>query len=112
MSTCYCDGGLIVTHHLAQQFCAGQHWNTGSFGSGKFRIVRMNGCGVDHHINARSDIFGGLSIKDGCSFFFQMTGQCGSLTVRAGYGKSLLQQNFSQTAHTDTADTDKMYMYR
>ena len=58
LSVCTGDGDrcIVVAHDLSEQLGTGQHRNTGSFCSGKFRIVRVDRCGVNDKVDARNDI--------------------------------------------------------
>ena len=44
-----------------------QHRDTGCFGSGKFRVIRMDRSGINNHIDIRCDILGTLAI--GCLLY-------------------------------------------
>ena len=107
-----CDRCVVISHDLSKKFCTGKHRNTFFFSTGKLRIVRMNGCGINDYIYTFSNVGCTLSVVDSCSFFLKC------LCKRAWFGiwswdnEILSQKNFCQTAHTDSADADKMYMQR
>ena len=78
---------IIVAHDLSEQLGTCQHRNAGSFGGGKFRVVRVDCCGVNDKINARNHIFGFLTVENLCAKRSQVTGQIALLCIRAGNGK-------------------------
>ena len=108
MSSGYCNGSLIIFHDLSQQICSGHGWNTFFYGAGKLRVVRVNGSGINHQINAFYNIRSPLTIKNLSAFGCKVIGEGAFFGIRAGNRETFLKKNFSQTAHTDTADTDKV----
>ena len=81
------DRSIIVAHDLSEQLSTGQHRNAGSFGGGKFRVVRMNGCRIDNEIGSGKNIFGFLTVENLCAKRSQVTGQIALLCIRAGNSK-------------------------
>jgi hypothetical protein len=49
-----------------------------------------------------------MSFKNASAEILEAFGNFGQSTVRSGDFKSLIEQNFRDTAHTNAADTDKM----
>ena len=72
----------------------------------------MDGCGIYHQIDVVSDIFRTLADGDACSLCFQMAGKLAGFLIGTGDGEISGQKDLCQRAHADTADTDKMNMYR
>ena len=56
-----CYRYLVILHHLAEEFSSCQHGNAGTHSCRKFRIIRMNRCGVDNDIEIGSDVFSRLT---------------------------------------------------
>ena len=66
-----CDRCVVISHDLSKKFCTGKHRNTFFFSTGKLRIVRMNGCGINDYIYTFSNVGCTLSVVDSCSFFLK-----------------------------------------
>ena len=104
------NGIVVVVHDLSKQFCTGEHWQSLGSGLCKFRIIRMDcGC-VDNQINAGNDIFSTLSIKNLCTFGCEHAGKIGFFCIGPGNRKAFFQKNFSESAHADSANSDKVNM--
>ena len=72
----------------------------------------MDCSSVYNSLNGIGNIGGALSVVDFCAFFFQSSGKRAFFCVRAGDSEAFFKKNLSQSAHTDTADADKMNGYR
>ena len=55
-------------------------------------------------------VFYGVARIDCCSTFFEALGDRRPAHIRAGHFVSEIEQDFSDPAHADTADPDKMYV--
>ena len=102
------DRIFIVPHHLAQELCTGQHRNAAPFYFPKFRVIRVNRCGIDNHVDAILDVLRSLSDIYLRAARLQVIGQLRTVCVRAGHSESLIHQNLCQSTHADTADSDEM----
>ena len=80
----YGDGGAVVLHNLPQKLSPGQHGDAGFFCSGKLRVVRVNGCGINHHVQGRMNVGCALSVYNPGAFALQPSGQIGFFRVRSG----------------------------
>ena len=69
------------------------------------------GC-IDNNIDTRDNVGCFLSVKDGCTFGSKGAGKIGFFGIGSGNLKSFLKQYFRESTHTDTADSDKVYMDR
>jgi len=108
MCTGNCDRSIVVTHDLSEKLGSCQHRETFFLRAGEFRVVRMDGSCINNNLNRIGNIGSALTIVDLCTFAFQKTGQGAFLGVRTGNCETLFQKYFSKSAHTDTANTDKM----
>ena len=81
------DRRIVVAHDLSKQFSTGQHRNTGSFGGGKFRVVRVDRGGVNDKVDARNDIFRLLAVENLCAKRSQVAGQVTFLCIGTGNRK-------------------------
>ena len=81
------DRRIVVAHDLSKQFSTGQHRNAGSFGSGKFRVVRVDRCGVNDKVDARNDVFRLLAVENLCAKRSQVAGQVTFLCIGTGNRK-------------------------
>ena len=72
----------------------------------------MDCCCIDNDINRILNVGSTLSIVESCTLAFKKGGQRAFFRVGTGDGKALLQENFGQSAHADSANTDKMDMKR
>ena len=79
-----------------------------------FRVIRMDGGGIDHKLHIVFDVFRLLrpAVVDGGSLAFQAFGQRRAAPVRAGHGKAFGKQDLRKTAHADAADADEIDMDR
>ena len=112
MGSGYGDGKTVILHDLSQELCPGQHGKTQGNGPCVFRVVRMNGCRIDHKTGAFFNIGCALSVEDPGSFVRKSPGQRRFLTVRAGNGKSFFHKDLGESAHADPADSDKVDVNR
>ena len=103
-----CDGSIIVAHDLTKKLRSGQHRNAFFFCTCKFRVIRVNSCCIDNHLNRIGNIGGALTIVNFRTFAFQKTGQRAFFGIRTGNCKTFFKKNFSQSTHTDAADTNEM----
>ena len=62
MGACYRDGVAVIVHDLSEQLCARHHRNSFFARTGEFRIVLVDGGGVDDKINIIRDVCGGLTV--------------------------------------------------
>ena len=108
MSSGYSDRGIVVAHDLSEKLCPGEHWDSFFLCTGKFRVVRMDCCCIDNDINRILNVGSTLSIVESCTLAFKKGGQRAFFRVGTGDGKALLQENFGQSAHADSANTNKM----
>ena len=104
------NGEFIVFHNLSKQVCTGEHGNVFFFCAGKFRIVRVNGRSVNHQVHIFLNIRSSLPNINSGAFGFQVFCQIGFFGIRTGNWEIFTQKYFRQSAHTDTADTDKVNM--
>ena len=90
LSVCTGNGDrcIVVAHDLSKQFSTGQHRNTGSFGGGKFRVVRVDRCGVNDKVDARNDIFRLLAVENLCAKRSQVAGQVTFFCIGTGNCKA------------------------
>ena len=65
MCTCDSDGFLVVIHNLSEKLRTGKHRKLLGFSLCKFRVVLVDGCGIDNKLNTWNDIFSFLSIEYG-----------------------------------------------
>ena len=112
VSSRYCNRHVIIAHDLSQKLGSCEHGKIHLLSFSEFRIVRMDSSSVYNSLNGIGNIGGALSVVDFCAFFFQSSGKRAFFCVRAGDGKSLFKKNLSQSAHTDTADANKMNSHR
>ena len=86
-----CNAVFVVQHDLTEELCPCQHRNISAFHFYKFRIVRMNGCGIYDKINIIGDIFCFLSYENAGAQILQNLCDLRFLHIGTGYGKALLQ---------------------
>ena len=69
---------------------------------------------VNHGLNPRLlfNIGGPLAVINPRPLLCQMSGKLRFMGVRAGYGKSGVQQDLCQPAHTDASDPNKVNVFR
>ena len=72
----------------------------------------MDGAGVDDQIDIVRYIFPPLAVSDQSALFREHFRQGGTLVIGTGYSEALGKQNFRQSAHTDAADANEIYMNR
>ena len=108
MGTGYGNGFLIIMHELTQKLGSRKHRNAAFLCSGKFRIVRMDGCRIDDNLAVGRNIRSLLADTDAGTELCQMLGQLRSMAVGAGYRKAFLQENLGEAAHADATDADKV----
>ena len=101
---------IIIPHDLPEKLCTCEHWKSFFLCTGKFRVVRMDSCGIYHNIYVIGNVCGTLSVIDGGSLFLQCLGKRTGFGIGTGNDKILAEKNLGQSAHADAADTDKMYM--
>ena len=77
-----------------------------------FGIILMDRTGKYDAVDIISNIRGTLSIKYSNPLSFQSLGKGAFGTVGAGDTKTGIRKDLCETTHTDTANTDKMYMNR
>ena len=70
----------------------------------------MNGGRINDQFHIGSDIGSALADLDHGPLLGQLSGQGRILGIGAGYEKPFLQKDLCQSAHTDAANPDKMYM--
>ena len=70
----------------------------------------MDGSGIDHEVDIVRDVFRllGISIVNAGALAFQKPGEGGMVPIRAGYRKTLGEENFRKAAHADAAYTDEI----
>ena len=90
LSVCTGNGDrcIVVAHDLSEQLGTGQHRNTGSFCSGKFRIVRMDGCGINNKVGSRKNVFCLLTVENLCAKRSQVAGQVTFFCIGTGNCKA------------------------
>ena len=86
-----CNAVFVVQHDLTEELRPCQHRNISAFHFYKFRIVRMNGCGIYDKINIIGDIFCFLSYENAGAQILQNLCDLRFLHIGTGYGKALLQ---------------------
>ena len=64
MGAGYGNRYLIILHDLSEQLGAGQHGEALNGCACEFRVIRVNGCGINDHINIISNICGRLPIDN------------------------------------------------
>ena len=107
-----CDAVFVVQHDLTEELCPCQHRNISAFHFYKFRIVRMNGCGIYDEINIIGDIFCFLSQNNRNIHFFPLKiDGIPRIVVRACDIVSHTVQNLHQREHSRTTDSNKMDMF-
>ncbi len=111
MGTADGDGRLILPHHLTKELCPCKGGDPFFLHGKKFRVVRMNGAGVDNQIDIIRYVIPALTVADTGTFFGEHFRERGTLVVGTGNLKTLRQQDFRQAAHADSADADKVNMY-
>ena len=110
MCAAYGNGRFVILHHLPQKLCPGQHGKIHSSGGDQFRIIRFDGCSIDDQVNVWGDVFLALSIVDAGALRRQDMSQVRRRSVGAGDLKLFCQKDFCESAHTDAADTNKVYV--
>ena len=106
------DGVAVMLHYLSQKLRSRQHRNAAHLCRRKFRIVRMNRCGIDDHADVIGDILRLLSVENLRSHPFQVSCQVRPVGIRTADRKLVIQKNLCQAAHADAADADKMHSLR
>ena len=106
------DRCIVVTHDLAEKFRTCEHWEPFFFCTGKFRVVRMDRCCVDNHIDIIFDIGCTLSVVDDGTTFLECTCKRTGFGIGTGDTEVFLKKDLGKAAHADAADTDKMNMKR
>ena len=107
-----CDRCIVVTHDLSQELRTGEHWKPFFFCTGKFRVVRVDRCCIDNHIDIILDVGSALSVIDHSATFFQCAGQRAGLGIGTGNPEIFFQKDLGKAAHADAADPDEMNMER
>ena len=110
MGTGYTDCPFIF-HQMCQHFRAMQHRNTKLFCTHQLRIVLPDSAGTHNDINLFTNIFCFLSNINYSAFFLQPVCYIGCFYIRTGNPIPVIQQNFCNPAHTDTADPHKIDMF-
>ena len=105
------DGGFILAHHLPEKLCPCEGGDPLFLHGKEFRVIGMDGAGVDDQIDIVRYIFPPLAVSDQSALFREHFRQGGTLVIGTGYSEALGKQNFRQSAHTDAADADKVNMY-
>ena len=104
------DGLIVGCHHLAEKLGPCEHREAAADRARIFRVIRMNGGGIDHHIGVRRYIICSLTKTNLRSLLLQAACQRGFMRIRSAYGKTAAQKDPGDAAHADSSDADKMNM--
>jgi len=104
-----CNGNAILqAHQFSQHLRPLDHRNMLGVRGGDFRVIAGDGGAGYNHLRA-GDIFRPVPFKDDCAQVGQPLSNCGAFQVRSGNFVAKRQQDFSNAAHADSANTHKMY---
>ena len=111
MGTGYGDGFLIVFHELSEKLCSGKDRQILRRCRRVLRVIRVNSCCVYNSVDIVGNVLRPLPVDDLCAVDGELVGELGLMGIRAAYCESSLQQDLSQSAHADSADSDKVNMF-
>ena len=94
-------------HQLGQQLAARDHRKPQAAGFDDFRIIGANRGADDDRIRA-GDIFRGVPFVNDGSEYRQALGDGGELRVGSADAIAQFEENFGQSAHADSTDTDEV----
>ena len=111
MSSGYGDGFLIVFHELSEKLCSGEDRQVLRRCRRVLRVIRVNSCCVYNSVDIVGNVLRPLPVDDLCAVGGELVGELGLMGIRAAYCESSLQQDLSQSAHADSADSDKVNVF-
>ena len=110
VSTGYTDC-LLFFHQLCQHLRTMQYRQPQFFYTHIFFVGFTNRCRTYCIVNIRCNIFRTLPYIDLCTLFLQPFCHVRHFDIRTGNTVAKIQQNFCNTAHTNTADSHKINMF-
>jgi hypothetical protein len=106
-----CYGIAVIVHDLPEQLRPCEHGLSAPERFRKFRVVRMNGSGINDDVRFIADVVRTLGTGDHSSLRLKLLRQPGPPGIGSGYSKTFLHKNGSEPAHADAAYTDKVDTY-
>jgi hypothetical protein len=97
----------LQSHEFGQQFAAWNHWDLQTARFRHFRVRRIER-GRDNHRFGSGDIFGAMTHLDRCAQFGEPVRDRAQFGVRPRNLVSESEQNFSDRAHSNAPDTNKV----
>ncbi len=110
MGAGYTDGKWIRFHDLPQQGCPVHTGDAPFFCFFQLRIIFMDCCSIYNQIGA-FDIFAVMALENSNAVVGKALGKGRQPKIRSGHMAAFLMQYFCQSAHADSANADKMYMF-
>ncbi len=98
---------VFEPHQLRQHFGTLNHRNLAGTRFHDFRIIRRD-CRTGHDDRGARDVGGLVAFIDGCAQLSQAIGHRAATQIGAGDTKAHIQQDFGDTAHADSADTNEV----
>ena len=84
MSSGNCDWNVVVCHKLSEKLCPGHHRDPLGNSSLIFRVVRMDGCGINNKVGSRKNVFCLLTVENLCAKRSQVAGQVTFFCIGTG----------------------------
>src|SRR5215472_13418268 len=99
---------ILQSHEFGKHLCTLNHGNVPLARCDYFRISFCDRRAGDHNFST-GDIFGAMSFKGDRSEIRETVGNAGALQIRSRDLETKGEQHFSDAAHANATDTDKMY---
>ena len=111
MGAGYGDGFLIVFHELSEKLCSGKDRQILRRCRRVLRVIRVDCRCIYNSVDIVSNVLRPLPVDDLCAVGGELIGELGFMGIGAAYCESSLQQDLSQSAHADSADSDKVNVF-